>query len=84
MGWREHVASGREALATVRTLLAPRGGLYLFNQHPGWSDAGSARAFGRRLAGVLQEHGFAVDDVRTEDLNPAPVVGVIARSAPLE
>jgi cyclopropane fatty-acyl-phospholipid synthase-like methyltransferase len=77
--WRQPGA----ALATIRTLLAPGGGLYLFNQDPGWSD-GSARAFGRRLSTVLSEHGFAVDDVRTARLSPAPVVGVIARPAGIE
>jgi ubiquinone/menaquinone biosynthesis C-methylase UbiE len=70
-----------EALATVRRLLAPGGGLYLFNQAPGWSDAGSARGFGRRLSGVLSEHGFAVDDVLIARLSPTPVVAVIARPA---
>jgi cyclopropane fatty-acyl-phospholipid synthase-like methyltransferase len=73
-----------ETLATVRTLLAPGGGLYLFNQAPGWSDAGSARAFGRRLSGVLSEHGFSVDDVLTARLSPAPVVGVVSRPARLQ
>jgi hypothetical protein len=45
------------------------------------SDAGSARAFGPRLSGVLSEHGFAVDDVLTARLSAAPVVAVIARPA---
>jgi ubiquinone/menaquinone biosynthesis C-methylase UbiE len=76
--WRQP----REALGRARELLVPGGRLYLFNQSPGWSNVGSAEAFGRRLAGVLSEHGFAVDDIVTENLNPAPVVGVIARSAP--
>lgn len=86
---REHLACGRavletSTLATVPTLLAPGGGLYLFNQAPGWSDAGSARAFGRRLSGVLSEHGFNVDEVLTARLSPAPVVGVVARPARLQ
>ena len=65
-----------ETLARVRELLAPGGRLYLFNQAPGWSAIGSADAFGRELAGVLSDHGFAVDEVFTENLKPAPVVGV--------
>ena len=76
--WRQP----REALGRAAELLVPGGGLYL-NQSPGWSNVGSAEAFGRRLAGVLSDHGFAVDDVVTENLSPAPVVGVIARSAPI-
>lgn len=70
-----------EALGRARELLAPGGRLYLFNQAPGWSDVGSAAHFGRTLASVLSEHGFAVDDVLTESLEPAPVVGVIGRPA---
>jgi hypothetical protein len=73
------VGPGRAA--TIRTLLAPGGGLYLFNQAPGWADAGSARTFGRRLSGVLSEHGFKVDDVLTARLRPAPVVAAVARPA---
>ena len=66
-----------ETLAVVRDHLAPDGALYLFNQAPGWSDAGAAREFAAGLGGVLERHGFAVTDVVVGDLSP-PAVCVIA------
>jgi SAM-dependent methyltransferase len=68
-------------LGIARAHLAPDGALYLFNQAPGWSQAGPARAFGDRLAGVLREHGFEPGDVVVGDLSPAPAVCVRARQA---
>jgi hypothetical protein len=70
-----------ETLGVVGALLAPGGGLYLFNQAPGWQGAGAAREFADRLTGVLGEHRFLVDEVRIADLRRAPAMCVIARAS---
>jgi ubiquinone/menaquinone biosynthesis C-methylase UbiE len=66
-----------EALPIVRSVLAPGGALYLFNQTPGWTPT-TARAFGDRLSGVLREHDFSAEDVA---VGPASVVCVKAQPA---
>jgi ubiquinone/menaquinone biosynthesis C-methylase UbiE len=71
--WRQPA----ESLGAVRKVLAPGGALYLFNQAPGWTPS-AARGFGQRLGGVLEKHGFRVEDVAT---SPAPAVCVKARPA---
>jgi len=74
--WRQ----AERTLGVVRAHLAPGGALYLFSQSPGWSSPEAARSFAAGVAGVLHEHGFAVEDVRVGDLRP-PAVAVIARPA---
>ncbi len=69
----------REALGRARELLAPGGGLYLFNQEPGWRQAHDARAFADRVSGVLREHEFAVEEPVIAELTAAPALGLIAR-----
>jgi cyclopropane fatty-acyl-phospholipid synthase-like methyltransferase len=68
-----------EMLGIVTARLAPDGTLYLFNQEPGWTEPGQAEGFATRLAGVLREHRFQVDEVVVGELRPAPAVCVIAR-----
>jgi ubiquinone/menaquinone biosynthesis C-methylase UbiE len=71
--WRQPAGS----LGAVRKVLAPGGALYLVNQTPGWTRQ-SATAFADRLGGVLEEHGFSVEDVA---LGPESAVCVKARPA---
>ena len=68
-----------EMLGLVTARLAPDGTLYFFNQEPGWTEAGQAEGFATRLAGVLHEHRFQVDEVVIGELRPAPAVCVVAR-----
>jgi SAM-dependent methyltransferase len=69
----------KELLARTAEVLAPSGALYLFNQLPGWGQAGSAAAFGAELAAVVAGHGWAVDEPLVADLATAPAICVVAR-----
>lgn len=69
----------REGLGRARELLAPGGGLYLFNQEPGWTEARDAWAFADRVSEVLRAHQFAVDEPLIAELSAAPALGLIAR-----
>ena len=82
-----HVAAlwrSQAALAVVRAHLAPAGALYIVNQLPGRRTRADARAFAEPVAAALRAHGLAVEAPRFADLEPSPVVCVIARqpSAP--
>jgi len=63
------------ALAIVKQLLAPEGALYLFNQPLVERDA---PVFIERLTATLQDHGFGIDRVVVGEIDPRPVVGVVA------
>jgi cyclopropane fatty-acyl-phospholipid synthase-like methyltransferase len=82
-----HVAAlwrSDEALEVVRVHLAAAGALYIVNQLPGRRTQADAQAFAEPVAASLRERGFAVEAPRFADLEPSPVVCVIARqpSAP--
>ena len=82
-----HVAAlwrSEEAIAIVRAHLAPAGALYIFNQLPGRRTPADARAFAEPVAAALGAHGLSVEAPRFADLEPSPIVCVIARqpSAP--
>jgi len=82
-----HVAAlwrSEEALAVIRAHLAPAGALYIVNQAPGWRTPADARSFGEPVAAALRARGLSVEAPRVADLEPSPVVCVIARqpSAP--
>ena len=68
-------------LAATAAVLAPAGRLYLFNQAPGWREPEAAAAFGARVAGVLEEHGFAADQPAVGALPSGAAVCVRARPA---
>ena len=77
-----HVAAlwrSREAIAVVRAHLAPAGALYIFNQLPGRRTLADSRAFAEPVAAALGEQGLLVEAPRFADLEPSPVVCVIAR-----
>ena len=77
-----HVAAlwrSQEAIAVVRAHLAPAGALYIVNQLPGRRTMAEARAFTEPVAAVLSAHGLSVEAPRFADLEPSPVVCVIAR-----
>jgi SAM-dependent methyltransferase len=77
-----HVATlwrSQEAIAIVRAHLAPAGALYIFNQLPGRRTLADARAFAEPVAAALGAHGLSVEAPRFADLEPSPVVCVIAR-----
>ena len=77
-----HVAAlwrSEEALAVVREHLDPAGALYVFNQGPGWSQAGDALAFGEKVAGSLRARGFSVEEPLVGERETAPVVCLVAR-----
>ena len=79
-----HVAAlwrSDEGLEIVRAHLAPRGALFIVNQLPGWRTQADARAFIGPVAAALGAHGFSVEATRLAELEPAPVVCVIARQA---
>ena len=65
-------------LPLTARLLKPGGRLYLFNQSPGWREAGDVRGFIRKLTVILDGHGFRPDESAVENLEPAPVVCVRA------
>ncbi len=81
-----HVAAlwrSQEALAVVRAHLAATGALYVINQAPGWRAAADARPFAASVSAALEAHGFAVAAARVAELEPSPVVCVVAQpSAP--
>ena len=81
-----HVAvlwRSQAALAVVRTQLAPTGALYVINQAPGWRAPADAEPFAASVAAALEAHGFTVMAPRFADLEPSPVVCVVAQpSAP--
>ena len=68
----------------VRAHLAPGGALYVVNQLPGRRTQADARGFAEQVAAALGEQGYAVEEPRFADLEPSPVVCVVARqpSAP--
>jgi cyclopropane fatty-acyl-phospholipid synthase-like methyltransferase len=66
-------------LQAVRAHLAPAGALYLVNQSPGWRSPADAQAFAESVAESLRERGFSVEPPRVADLEPAPVVCLVAR-----
>ena len=66
-------------LGAARRVLAPGGSLLLFNQLPGWGQAGDASQFAADLVPLLAEHGFAADEPVVEELASAPVCCVRAR-----
>jgi SAM-dependent methyltransferase len=77
-----HVAAlwrSQEAIAIVRAHLAPAGALYIFNQLPGRRTLADARAFAEPVAAALGAQGLSVEAPRFADLEPSPVVCVIAR-----
>jgi 2-polyprenyl-3-methyl-5-hydroxy-6-metoxy-1,4-benzoquinol methylase len=77
-----HVAAlwrSQEAIAIVRAHLAPAGALYIFNQLPGRRTLADARAFAEPVAAALGAHALSVEAPRFADLEPSPVVCVIAR-----
>jgi trans-aconitate methyltransferase len=69
----------KELLGRTAELLAPAGALFLFNQLPGWGQAGSAAVFGAELAGVITAHGWDVAEPLLADLTTAPAICVVAR-----
>jgi ubiquinone/menaquinone biosynthesis C-methylase UbiE len=78
-----HVAALHQrgaALDVVRRRLAPRGRLYLFSQAPGWTAPESAVGFGARLATMLSDAGFDVEDTAVKDLGAGFACAVIARA----
>ncbi len=68
----------------VRAHVAPGGALYVIDQLPGRRTEADARAHAERVMEALGAHGFTVEAPRFADLEPSPVVCVIARqpSAP--
>jgi SAM-dependent methyltransferase len=77
-----HVAAlwrSQAAIAIVRAHLAPAGALYIFNQLPGRRTPADARAFAEPVAAALGAQGLSVEAPRFADLEPSPVVCVIAR-----
>jgi ubiquinone/menaquinone biosynthesis C-methylase UbiE len=67
------------ALEVIRAHLAPAGALYIVNQSPGWRTRADAQAFAEPVAARLAERGFSVEPPRFADLEPSPVVCVVAR-----
>jgi SAM-dependent methyltransferase len=63
-------------LPSVRRLLAPGGSLFLFLQPP---SEQRTRAFASAMPRHLADHGFHVDDVLVEPMQPASAACVIAR-----
>jgi len=63
-----------QELPIVRELLAPEGALYLFLQPPA---AERAHAFAEAMPRHLDAHGFAMERVLIEPMQPAPSVCVI-------
>jgi SAM-dependent methyltransferase len=77
-----HVAAlwrSQAALEAVRAHLAPAGALYIVNQLPGRRTRADARAFAEPVAAALRAHGLSVEAPRFADLDPSPVVCVVAR-----
>jgi ubiquinone/menaquinone biosynthesis C-methylase UbiE len=70
-----------EALDVVRRRLVPGGRLYLFSQAPGWKAPEAAAGFGERLATVLGEVGFDVEETLVEDVGPGFAAAVVARAS---
>lgn len=70
-----------ETLPVVRGALVPGGGLYIFNQLPGGGGISAARSFAERVAAVLKEHGFGVDELLTDEMDQSPVACLIARAS---
>ena len=68
-----------QLLGLTRRLLAPGGGLYLFNQLPGWNQRVAVEAFADELAGVLAAHGFAPDEPAVAELASGRVLCTTAR-----
>ena len=66
-----------QMLGLTRRILRPGGALYLFNQLPGWRQAGSADEFGAQLAGALAAHGFSARETVTGDVGGAGAVAVV-------
>jgi SAM-dependent methyltransferase len=66
--------AGREADA-LRQALVPRGGLYLFQQHP---SAERTRAVTDELTTALERHGFTVRDVVTRGGGASTMTCVLA------
>ena len=71
-----------ETLPVVRGALVPDGRLYVFNQLPGGGGIAAAQGFAERVATVLAGHGFATEDVITEEMEPG-AGGLPHRSARL-
>jgi cyclopropane fatty-acyl-phospholipid synthase-like methyltransferase len=63
----------------VRAHLAPGGALYVINQLPGRRTRAEAAAFAGSVAAALETHGFTVEAPRFADLEPSPVVCVVAQ-----
>ena len=68
----------------VRAHIAPGGALHVIDQLPGARTRADAQAHAERVTAALSAHGFTVEAARFADLEPSPVVCVIARqpSAP--
>lgn len=71
-------------LDRTRTLLAPGGALYLFNQLPGWNQAANPPSFAATLVDMLAEHGFAADEPLISESLTAPVLCVRSRPTATE
>ena len=70
-----------ETLPVIRRALASDGALYLFNQLAGGGAISAARSFAERVAGVLEEHKFGVEELLTEEMELSPVACLIARTS---
>ena len=67
----------QEMFGLTRRVLRPDGALYLFNQLPGWRQAGSAQDFGAQIAGTLAAHGFALRETVVADVGDVAAVAVV-------
>jgi SAM-dependent methyltransferase len=68
-------------LPLTRRLMAPGGRLYLFNQLPGWNQAGSVSTFAEELRQVLGDHGLASDAPVIADLASGTALCIRATAA---
>lgn len=62
-------------LSLIKTLLAPKGALYVFYQPPA---AAKIRQIAATLGAVLTRYGFQIDAVRTGNRSAAPLLCVVA------